>query len=789
MVALATFTASAQVGIGVPTANIDASAQLEVASTNKGFLAPRMTETQKNAITSPAAGLLVYQTDAITGFYYFDGSVWKNGLGPQGPQGEIGMIGDKGDTGAQGIQGLKGDKGEMGSQGIRGLKGDQGPQGEKGDQGPSGNSSFNTSNIAIGFVAGSLGQGEHSIAIGSNVAQEYQAEGGIGIGYAAAQGGQGENSIAIGTFAGQYNQPANSVAIGDNTANTGTNSVAIGSGASASMNTIQLGNGAITDVKTSGVVTASGFKTPSGTSSQYLMADGSVSSTGATADLSGYATTNALVTLENQVAQSTSDISALGSSLNEKATYESPYFTGYPRVPDVNSNEYSDRIANTRFVNTAIGSNNTYIIEKINFVEHSLSNAFYMGDNDLRNAINTLDFKIQGYQNSLPNFSLYAPLESPFFNGTPRVPTADPSDNTQNIANTAFVKTAIEANNNNVYSTMSNLYNSPYFNGTPKVPTPDSIDFSNTIANTEFVKNAVQIGVSNFYQLLSNLDLRVQDTEVTLSTEITRAQNAESTLTASINEKAPIASPSFTGTVTVGGASSTSSAVVEVSSTTQGFLPPRMTAAQRDAINSPVAGLVLWCSNCGTYGELEVYNGTTWTNAMGGSTGIALLTPIVTPIIETYNFYGSAQGPNSATNTGTGTSYTYIYLGTGSTSYGPSATAPSAEGTYTVTVTVAANGNYLLASSAPTAFSILPAAYRYYRATGYGCYSGGCTDVGYFNIQSLNPLTIGYFYNNPGNRGYTFEILELLPGYPGGSYELTNEPGYANCITPCFNRP
>ena len=170
----------------------------------------------------------------------------------------------------------------MGSQGIRGLKGDQGPQGEKGDQGPSGNSNFNTSNIAIGFVAGSLGQGEHSIAIGSNVAQEYQAEGGIGIGYAAAQGGQGENSIAIGTFAGQYNQPANSVAIGDNTTNTGTNSVAIGSGASASMNTIQLGNGAITDVKTSGSVTASGFKTPSGTSSQYLMADGSVSSSTST---------------------------------------------------------------------------------------------------------------------------------------------------------------------------------------------------------------------------------------------------------------------------------------------------------------------------------------------------------------------------------------------------------------------------------------------------------------------------------------------------------------------------
>jgi hypothetical protein len=47
-----------------------------------------------------------------------------------------------------------------------------------------------------------------------------------------------------------------------------------------SSNTIQLGDANITDVKTAGKVTASGFKTPNGTASQYLMADGSVSNTG-----------------------------------------------------------------------------------------------------------------------------------------------------------------------------------------------------------------------------------------------------------------------------------------------------------------------------------------------------------------------------------------------------------------------------------------------------------------------------------------------------------------------------
>ena len=74
-------TISAQVGVGISSANIDPSAQLEVSSTTKGFLSPRMTEIQRNNINNPADGLLVYQTDGTKGFYYFDGSVWKQSLG------------------------------------------------------------------------------------------------------------------------------------------------------------------------------------------------------------------------------------------------------------------------------------------------------------------------------------------------------------------------------------------------------------------------------------------------------------------------------------------------------------------------------------------------------------------------------------------------------------------------------------------------------------------------------------------------------------------------------------
>jgi len=62
----------AQTGIGTTTP--DASAKLDISSTTKGLLAPRMTAAQKTAISLPATGLLVYQTDAPTGFYVNTGT-------------------------------------------------------------------------------------------------------------------------------------------------------------------------------------------------------------------------------------------------------------------------------------------------------------------------------------------------------------------------------------------------------------------------------------------------------------------------------------------------------------------------------------------------------------------------------------------------------------------------------------------------------------------------------------------------------------------------------------------
>ncbi len=61
------------------------------------------------------------------------------------------------------------------------------------------------------------------------------------------------------------------------------------------------------------------------------------------------------------------------------------------------------------------------------------------------------------------------------------------------------------------------------------------------------------------------------------------------------------------------------SAALDITSTTGGLLPPRMSETNRDEIPSAVAGLLIWCSDCGISGQLQVFNGTEWTNLTGGT--------------------------------------------------------------------------------------------------------------------------------------------------------------------------
>jgi len=87
-------SSSAQgVAINASGASANSSAMLDIASSTQGMLVPRMDSAQRSIISSPATGLLVYQTDGVTpGFYFYNGSAWTSlsGGGGGGATGSAG---------------------------------------------------------------------------------------------------------------------------------------------------------------------------------------------------------------------------------------------------------------------------------------------------------------------------------------------------------------------------------------------------------------------------------------------------------------------------------------------------------------------------------------------------------------------------------------------------------------------------------------------------------------------------------------------------------------------------
>jgi len=110
---------------------------------------------------------------------------------------------------------------------------------------------------------------------------------------------------------------------------------------------------------------------------------------------------------------------------------------------------------------------------------------------------------------------------------------------------------------------------------------------------------------------------------------------------------------SFTmfGQVGIGTTTPNPSAKLDITSTTQGLLPPRMTYIQKMAIASPAQGLIIYCTNCGTNGEVEVYNGVSWVNMIGSNVQNGL--PVVTTTTaSSITSTTAASGGNITSNGG-----------------------------------------------------------------------------------------------------------------------------------------
>ena len=270
---LFSFTLLAQVGIGTETPN--ASSLLDLSSTSKGLLVPRMTEAQRIAISNPPVGLLVYQTNGQA-FYYKDNFWWKilasndnksfmvgsikGGIPNYGSQNLLFGFGNfayatSGDNNtAIGFMAISSSDGSgntaVGSNAMR--------QGQTNTDG-----SYNT---AVGVRALTNGDdGDYNTAIGASSIEKVEGDNNSGLGNRTLfNTTTGDANTAVGSNAGDTNTTgSNNTLIGSNSdvgSNNLTNATAIGYNAIVdASNKIRLGDSNVTLVETSGTVSASAF--------------------------------------------------------------------------------------------------------------------------------------------------------------------------------------------------------------------------------------------------------------------------------------------------------------------------------------------------------------------------------------------------------------------------------------------------------------------------------------------------------------------------------------------------
>ena len=126
----------AQNNVGIGNTTPDPSAILDVTSTSKGVLVPRMSTTERLAVANPATGLLVF--DVTVGCFYYYTGTWNSLCNASGPVGPTGGVGNTGATGATGVPGPTGTAGATGAVGSTGSTGAQGATGNDGPTGAAG---------------------------------------------------------------------------------------------------------------------------------------------------------------------------------------------------------------------------------------------------------------------------------------------------------------------------------------------------------------------------------------------------------------------------------------------------------------------------------------------------------------------------------------------------------------------------------------------------------------------------------------------------------------------------
>ena len=153
------------------------------------------------------------------------------------------------------------------------------------------------------------------------------------------------------------------------------------------------------------------------------------------------------------------------------------------------------------------------------------------------------------------------------------------------------------------------------------------------------------------------------------------------------------------------------SAVLDLQSTTKGFLPPKMSSLQRKAITSPAAGLIVFDTDLS---QLYLYDGISWQPLVGGGSTNALFPNQVSPPVADQknsgyfgidvDIYGNyavigALGVNNGTILNTGAVYVYKKSTTGAWLQVAKLYASDSQSYAYFGASVAIHGNYIVVGS------------------------------------------------------------------------------------------
>ncbi|MEY4538838.1 MAG: hypothetical protein RLZZ306_595, partial [Bacteroidota bacterium] len=498
------------------------------------------------------------------------------------------------------------------------------------------------SSIAIGYVSGDQNQGVNSISIGGNAAQANQAGESVAIGFAAGQTNQGTGAIAIGTFAGQSSQAANSIALNAAGSTSPLNPTTAGLFVNPIRNTTATSNALYynptTKEVTSGAVTSgtSGAAIAMGTISGTSNANGAIITAGVLNLAPANATNGGVVTTGSQTFAGaktfSSDLSVSGKlalgSTTPNAESSLDITTALPVIlPKMTQTQVSaiaNPLASMLQFNTTSKKMQVYK-ESIASTSSVFGNSTLStgatclrGSGELwfRPTISGTITQIElsafgaGEVASLVINSNYAGASpASTLVGSSNSITAVDGWNTWTfaspvpvVANTTYFITSTDANrclgvrwsNSGDDATTGNV--SSYGYGNPL----NSYDPASRItvvvpATNGWVNLRDDVAITNLSSEVTNV-LPIANGGTGSATknfiDLTTAQTAEG-------------NKSFTGTMVVGAtAASGSSAALEVKSTTQGLLLPRLTTTQRDAVNTPLAGLLIYNS---TAGKIQAY--------------------------------------------------------------------------------------------------------------------------------------------------------------------------------------